>query len=71
MNSEREETMMADRSALSLIGLLLAAVTLLVTITAAVAVSDYRGETRAIAALPAPPMTPPMAPMMAAGAAVK
>ncbi len=44
MDSEGEQLMMADRGALSLIGLLLAAATLMVTITAAVAVTDYRGD---------------------------
>jgi hypothetical protein len=37
------EAVTADRSALGLIGLMLAAATLVVMVTAAVAVSDYRG----------------------------
>ncbi len=44
MNSEICEATVADRGALGLIGLLLFAATLMVTITAAVAVSDYRGR---------------------------
>ena len=43
---------MADRSALGLIGLMLAAATVFVTVTAAVAVSDYRGA-EVLANLPA------------------
>jgi hypothetical protein len=38
------EASTADRGALGLIGLMLAAATVLVTVTAAVAVSDYRGD---------------------------
>ena len=61
MNSETGETV-ADRGALGLIGLLLAAAALTVSITAAVAVSDYRGgETQSIASLPASPMKPMVA----------
>jgi hypothetical protein len=37
------ETDMADRGALGMIGLLLGAATVLVTVTAAVVVSDYHG----------------------------
>ena len=44
MNSDSSgEAATADRSALGLIGFMLAAATVLVTVTAAVAVSDYRG----------------------------
>jgi hypothetical protein len=44
MNSDlSREASTADRSALGLIGFVLAAATVLVTVTAAVAVSDYRG----------------------------
>ncbi len=62
MNSETCETAVADRGALELIGLLLFAATLMVTITAAVAVSDYRvGEVQSVANLPASPVTPMVA----------
>jgi len=62
MNSETCEAAIADRGALGLIGLLLFAATLLVTITAAVAVSDYRvGEVQSVANLPASPITPMVA----------
>ena len=53
MDSETAEAAIADRGALALIGLILAAATLLVTITAAVAVSDYRGDELSVAILPA------------------
>jgi len=43
---------MADRGALGLIGLMLAAATVVVTVTAAVAVSDYRSA-EVLADLPA------------------
>ena len=52
MTSQAGETAIADRGALALIGMMLAAATLMVTITAAVAVSDYRGEQLSVAALP-------------------
>ena len=53
MNSDSSgEAATADRSALGLIGLMLAAATVLVTVTAAVAVSDYRGG-EVLANLPA------------------
>ena len=53
MDSETYEAAGADRGALSLIGVLLFAATLMVTITAAVAVSDYRvGEVQSVASLP-------------------
>jgi hypothetical protein len=62
MNSETCEAAVADRGALGLIGLLLFAATLMVTITAAVAVSDYRvGEVQSVANLPASPVTPMVA----------
>jgi len=62
MNSETCEAAIADRGALGLIGLLLFAATLLVTITAAVAVSDFRvGEVQSVANLPASPITPMVA----------
>lgn len=53
MNSETGEAAIADRGALALIGMVLAAATLMVTITAAVAVSDYRGDELNVATLPA------------------
>ena len=53
MNSPTREAAIADRGALALIGSLLAAATLMVTITAAVAVSDYRGNELSVATLPA------------------
>jgi hypothetical protein len=53
MNSQTGEAAKADRGALALIGLLLAAATLMVTITAAVAVSDFRGDELSVATLPA------------------
>ena len=53
MNSQTEEAATADRGALTLIGLILAAATLMVTVTAAVAVSDYRGDELSVATLPA------------------
>jgi hypothetical protein len=64
MDSEKRE--MADRSALGLIGLLLFAATLVVTITAAVAVTDYRGgqmegQVQSVANLPSLPVTPMVA----------
>lgn len=62
MESERYyEAADADRGALGLIGLLLFAATLMVNITAAVAVSDYRGEVQSVASLPASPVTPMVA----------
>jgi hypothetical protein len=62
MNSETCEATVADRGALGLIGLMLAAATLMVTITAAVAVSDYPvGEVQSVAKLPASPVTPMVA----------
>ena len=62
MDSETYEAAGADRGALGLIGLLLFAATLMVTITAAVAVSDYRGgEVQNVANLPAPHVTPMVA----------
>ena len=61
MDSETYTAAGADRGALGLIGLLLFAATLMVTITAAVAVSDYRGgdemqQMQNVANLPSPPM---------------
>ena len=53
MNSQTEEAAIADRGALALIGMMLAAATLMVTVTAAVAVSDYRGDELSVATLPA------------------
>ena len=38
------EAIAADRTALGLIGVLLAAATVMVSVTAAIAVSDYRGD---------------------------
>lgn len=62
MNSETYEATVADRGALGLIGLLLFAATLLVTITAVVAVSDYPGgEVQSVASLPSSPVTPMVA----------
>ena len=62
MNSETCEATVADRGALGLIGLMLAAATLTVTITAAVAVNDYRGgEVQSLANLPSSPVTPMVA----------
>jgi hypothetical protein len=66
MDSETYEVVVADRNALGLIGLLLFAATLVVTITAAVAVSDYRGgdlqgQVRSVANLPSSPVTPMVA----------
>jgi hypothetical protein len=62
MDSETYETAVADRRALGLIGLLLFAATLVVTITAAVAVSDYRrGGVPSVANLPSSPVTPMVA----------
>jgi hypothetical protein len=62
MDSETYAAAVADRGALGLIGLLLFAATLLVTITAAVAVSDYRGgEVQSVANLPSLPITPMVA----------
>jgi hypothetical protein len=62
MDSETYETAVADRRALGLIGLLLFAATLVVTITAAVAVSDYRrGGVQSVANLPSSPVTPMVA----------
>jgi hypothetical protein len=53
MNSDSSgEAAMADRGALGLIGLMLAVATVVVTVTAAVAVSDYRGG-EVLANLPA------------------
>jgi hypothetical protein len=53
MNSNSSgEAAMADRGALGLIGLMLAVATVVVTVTAAVAVSDYRGS-ELLANLPA------------------
>jgi hypothetical protein len=49
-----EDAAMADRSALGLIGLMLAAATVVVTVTAAVAVSDYRSA-EVLANLPTTP----------------
>ena len=61
MDSETYEAK-ADRGALGLIGLLLFAATLLVTITAAVAVNDYRpGEVQSIASLRTATITPMVA----------
>ena len=53
MNSPIEEAAIADRGALAMIGSMLAAATLIVTVTAAVAVSDYRGDEVSVATLPA------------------
>ena len=62
MDSEPNEAAKADRGALGLIGLMLFAATLMVTITAAVAVSDYRvGEVQSVASLPVSPVTPMVA----------
>ena len=62
MDSKIYETAVADRGALGLIGLMLFAATLMVTITAAVAVSDYQGEeVQSVANLPASPVTPMVA----------
>ena len=62
MDSETYAAAVADRGALGLIGLLLFAATLMVTITAAVAVSDYRGgEVQSVANLPSLPITPMVA----------
>lgn len=62
MDTETYEAAVADRGALGLIGLLLFAATLLVTITAAVAVSDYRGrEVQSVASLPVSPIKPMVA----------
>ena len=62
MDSETGEAAAADRGALGLIGLLLFAATLMVTVTAAVAVSDYRGgEVQSVANLPSLPVTPMVA----------
>ena len=62
MDSETYTAAGADRGALGLIGLLLFAATLMVTITAAVAVSDYRGgEMQSVANLPSSPVTPMVA----------
>ena len=62
MDSETYEAAVADRGALGLIGLMLFAATLMVTITAAVAVSDYRvGEVQSVANLPSLPITPMVA----------
>ena len=62
MDSETYEAAVADRGALGLIGLMLFAATLMVTITAAVAVSDYRvGEVQSVANVPSLPITPMVA----------
>ncbi|MGH6739882.1 MAG: hypothetical protein ACREDY_12785 [Bradyrhizobium sp.] len=57
MNSDLSgDAATADRGALGLIGMMLATATLLVTVTAAVAVNDYRGG-EVLASLPATTMT--------------
>lgn len=62
MKSETSEAAIADRAALGLIGLMLFAATLMVTITAAVAVNDYRGgEMQSVAGLPSSPVMPMVA----------
>ena len=62
MDTQTEETTMADRGALALIGLMLGAATLMVSITAAVAVTDFRGgEMRSVANVPVLAMTPVIA----------
>jgi hypothetical protein len=62
MDSETYKAAGADRRALGLIGLLLFGATLMVTITAAVAISDYRGgEMQSVANLPSSPVTPMVA----------
>ena len=62
MDSENRDAADADRSALGLIGLLLFAATLMVTITAAVAVNDFQGgEVQSAANLPSSPVTPMVA----------
>ena len=50
MNSDTAEQTIADRGTLGLIGLLLAAATLMVTVTAAVAVTGYRDDAQSLAA---------------------
>jgi hypothetical protein len=58
MDSQSEEATMADRGALALIGLMLGAATLMVSITAAVAVTDFRGgEMHSVANVPVAAMT--------------
>ena len=53
MDAQSTDVTMADRSGLALIGLLLAAATLMVTITAAVAVNDFRADAQDFASVPA------------------
>jgi hypothetical protein len=53
MNSDTAEQAIADRGTLGLIGLLLAAATLMVTVTAAVAVTGYRDDAQSLATLSA------------------
>jgi len=66
MDSQCDETAVeaavADRGALALIGLMLGAVTLMVSITAAVAVTDFRGgEMRSVANVPVAAVMPVVA----------
>lgn len=62
MDSKIYDAAVADRGALGLIGLMLFAATLMVTITAAVAVSDYQGsDVQSVASLPASPASPMVA----------
>jgi hypothetical protein len=62
MDTQPEETTIADRGALALIGLMLGAATLMVSITAAVAVTDFRGgEMRSVANVPVAAMAPVIA----------
>ncbi len=62
MDSQSEETTMADRGALALIGLMLGAATLMVSITAAVAVSDFHSaDMRSVVNVPVAAITPVIA----------